>query len=179
MTALKYQNPEDTPYEIYIMRHGIAEDLGVGDAMHDSDRKLTDEGKDKMRKIARGLKRLGVELDWIVSSPLRRARETAEIVSGVVGSKVPLDTCEALEPGESDDRLFAFLAVHPERRRMLLVGHEPDVSMLAARLMGAGRNVNLAFKKGACCLIVSEEFPGRSRGRLAWWLTPRQLCAIG
>ena len=178
MVASKNKDQGDTAYEFYIMRHGIATQLGSDGSRDDSKRKLTPEGREKMQEIAKGLKRLGLEVDWIVTSPLVRAVETAEIVSGALGSKAPLDSCDELRPGEPAEKLLAYLAKQPDRKRILLVGHEPDLTMLAARLMGAGRNANLAFKKGGCCLIVSDQFPLKSEGHLVWWLTPRLLRAM-
>jgi len=162
-----------TAYELYIMRHGAAtaRDPGVAD---DAKRPLTPEGKKKMREIGRGLVRVGFEPDWIVSSPLVRAVETAEIVAQSLAVKVPLDFADALRPGGSAEAIISFLAKHPGRKSVLIVGHEPDLSQMAARLIGA-RHSNLAFKKGGCCLIAFGEFPPKSPGELIWWLTPRVL----
>lgn len=164
-----------TQYEFYIMRHGVAvtrESTGFAD---DSKRPLTPEGKEKMREIGKGLSRLRVGVDWIVSSPLVRAVETAEIVAESLGSNVPLDFSDALRPGGSAEALISLLAKHLDRNSVLVVGHEPDLSKLAARLMGAGRQANLTMKKGGCCLIAFDEFPPKSPGQLVWWLTPRLL----
>ena len=162
-------------YELYIMRHGLAVTRDVTTVMDDAKRPLTSEGKQKMREIASGLDRMGIEVDWIVSSPLIRAVETAEIVGDALGSKPPLDTCDALKPGSAPEALITFLAKRPNRRRVLVVGHEPDLSELAARLMGAGRNANMPFKKGGCCLITFSIFPPKLPGRLVWWLPPRVM----
>ena len=162
-------------YELYIMRHGIAVDRGSAGFSDDTKRPLTPEGKKKMKEIASGLLRLGFDVDWIVSSPLLRAAESAEIMAEELGPGVPKDFCDALCPGGSPEVLITFLARHANRKRVLVVGHEPDLSELAARLMGAGRHANLAFKKGGCCLITFAEFPPKSPGQLVWWLTPRLL----
>ncbi len=162
-------------YEFYIMRHGIAVIRGATSMVDDAKRPLTPEGKQKMREIASGLVRTGLEADWIVSSPLVRAVETAEIVEEALASKPPLDFCDALRPGGDPGGLITFLAKHTNRRRVLVVGHEPDLSELAARLIGAGRNANMPFKKGGCCLITFSEFPPKTPGRLVWWLTPRVM----
>ena len=162
-------------YELYIMRHGLAAERSVTTVMEDAKRPLTPEGKQKMREIASGLMRAGLEADWIVSSPLARAVETAEIVADAQESKPPLDHCEALRPGGDPEALVAFLAKRSNRRRVLVVGHEPDLSQLAARLIGAGRNANMPFKKGGCCLITFTTFPPKSPGRLVWWLPPRVM----
>jgi phosphohistidine phosphatase len=161
-------------YELYIMRHGIA----VARGSHfedDSKRPLTPVGKKKVKEIANGLKRLGVGLEWVVSSPLVRAVETAEIVAESLAPNVPLDFCDALRPGGSAEALVTFLARYPNRKRVLVAGHEPDLSMLAARLIGAGRHTNLAFKKGGCCLVEFDQMPPKSPAQLIWWATPRLL----
>jgi phosphohistidine phosphatase len=162
-------------YELYIMRHGIAVDRGSEGFSDDSQRPLTPEGKAKVRQIAKGLKRLGVDLDWIVCSPLIRAVETAQVITEVLYTNIPLDNSEALSPGASPEALISLLAKHPARRCALVIGHEPDLSDLAARLIGAGRHAGLSFKKGGCCLIAFEQFPPKSAGQLVWWLTPRVM----
>ncbi len=164
-----------TRWKLCIMRHGVAVTRETEGYSDDSKRPLTPDGKRKMQGIAKGLRRLGFVADWIVSSPLVRAVETAEIVAESVGSDVALDFSNTLSPGGSPEALLGFLGKHADRKRVLVVGHEPDLSELAARLIGAGRRANLAFKKGGCCLIRFDEFPPRSPGRLLWWLTPRAL----
>jgi phosphohistidine phosphatase len=138
-----------------------------------------EQGRKRKRQHIRspgdGLKRLGIELDWIVSGPLVRAVQTAEALAQTLQPGVLLEHSEALSPGGSAEALIAHLAKHSGRRRVLLVGHEPDLGELAVRLIGAGRQAHLAFKKGGCCLIRFEEFPPRSPGELIWWLTPRIL----
>jgi phosphohistidine phosphatase len=164
-----------TGYALYIMRHGLAVTRGSVRFSDDAQRPLVPEGKEKMRQIAEGLKRMGFEVDWIVSSPLVRAVETAGIIAESLASSAPVDVCEAMRPGGSPEEVIAFLAKRPSRTRVLVVGHEPDLSELAARLIGAGSHANLALKKGGCCMISFDEFPPRSPGQLVWWLTPRLL----
>jgi phosphohistidine phosphatase len=166
-------------YELYIMRHGIAVMRGASTVLEDSKRPLTPEGQDKMREISAGLVRAGIEVDWIVSSPLVRAVETAEIVANALDSQPPLDRCEALRPGGDAEALVAFLAKRSNHRRVMVVGHEPDLGELAARLIGAGRNANMPFKKGGCCLIAFSDFPPKAPGRLVWWMTPRVMRKLG
>ena len=157
------------------MRHGIAVTRGSAGFNDDSKRPLTPDGKDKLRKATAGLAKIQFDVDWIVTSPLVRAVETAEIVAETLGSKAPIDFCDALRPGGSAEALVAFLAKRSGRRRVLVVGHEPDLSDMAARLVGGGRNANLAFRKAGCCLIAFDEFPPKSPGQLVWWLTPKIL----
>jgi phosphohistidine phosphatase len=162
-------------YELCIMRHGAAAARGEAAYFDDAKRPLTAAGKEKMHEIAAGLKKAGFEADWIVSSPLVRAEETAKIVATALTPHTPMETSETLSPGAAPEALLAFLAKHRDRRHILVVGHEPDLSHLAARLIGSGRNANLAFKKGGCCLISFREFPPKAPGQLVWWLTPRIL----
>jgi phosphohistidine phosphatase len=169
------ESPYLEGYNFYIMRHGLASPRGAAGVSDDAKRPLTPEGKKKMQEIARGLIRLGVELDWVVSSPMVRAVETAGIVADALSAKVPMDITETLSPGGSPEALIAFLANHPHRKRVLVVGHEPDLSELAARLVGAGRHAHISFKKGGCCWISFDEFPPKSPGELVWWLTPRVM----
>ncbi len=147
--------------------------------MDDAKRPLTPEGKQKMREIASGLVRAGLEADWIVSSPLVRAVETAEIVAEALEFQASLGPLRCSRPGGDPEALITFLAKRSNRRRVLVVGHEPDLGELAARLIGAGRNANMPFKKGGCCLITFSEFPPKSPGRLVWWLTPRIMRKLG
>jgi phosphohistidine phosphatase len=162
-------------YELYVMRHGAAVERGSAGYADDSKRPLTPEGRKKVQEIARGLMRLGFDPDWIVSSPLVRAAETARLVAESLGASVAVDFADPLRPGGSPEALIAFLAKRSNRTRVLVVGHEPDLSEMAGRLIGAGRRSHLAFKKGGCCLITFDQFPPKSPGKLLWWLTPRIL----
>ena len=169
---------QDSPvYQLFLMRHGIAEDRGSSAASEDAARQLTEKGKQKLQQIASALHGLDFEVDWIVTSPLVRAAQTAEVIAAALPAPVPVDSCAALRPGGSPEDVLSFLEQKSDRRKVLLVGHEPDLSYLAARLIGAGRQANLAFKKGGCCLIECEQSPGQSPGQLVWWLTPRLLRA--
>jgi len=165
-------------YCLYVMRHGIAVERGSPGVSDDDARALTAKGKKKLQQVTAGLRRLGFKPDWIVTSPLVRAEETAAIVAQSLASDAPMDSCDALRPGGTVGELQAFLSAQPKRRKVLLVGHEPDLSRLVAQWIGAGRNTNLAFRKGGCCLIQWDDTPFASDGQLVWWLTPRLLRAI-
>ena len=178
-TLLRKPGHDRGAFQIFIMRHGIAARRGSPPGSGDAKRPLTAKGKKRTEQIAAGLNRLGCEVDWIVTSPLVRAAQTAEIVAASLSKKVPVDVCAALRPGGSAEDLLSFVAKKPDRKSVLLVGHEPDLSELAGRLIGAGSKARLAFKKGGCCCIEFDHHPSRSTGQLLWWLTPRLLRAIG
>ena len=140
MTPKEESNSGQVPatgYELFIMRHGIAAERSAADCADDAKRPLTPEGKKKTRECVAGLARMGFVPDWIVTSPLVRAAETAALVADEVGSRVPVEICDALRPGGSPEALITFLAKRSDRRHVLVVGHEPDLSELAARLIGA------------------------------------------
>jgi len=161
-------------YSLYLMRHGKAA-RGGSPYSDDAKRPLTAQGIKDLQKISKGMIRAGVGLDWIVSSPLVRAKETAQIVAESFTPKVPVEFAEALAPGGTVEALLAFLGKQPARTSTLLVGHEPGLSEFACRLIGANLDAGLAFKKAGCCLITFPEVPQISCGRLFWWLTPRLL----
>src|SRR5262245_42946039 len=160
------------PYELYLIRHAIAEERG--DAWPDDDKRpLSDEGTSRMRKAARGLDRVGVSLDAVLTSPLVRARQTAEIVAAAMSQRPSIITAEALAPGGGYAALAAELDKHARKNRSALFGHEPGIGELAARLIGSRHAIE--FKKGAVCRIDVDELPPGGPGELRWFLTPRML----
>ena len=159
--------------EIYLVRHAIAEERGP-EFPDDKLRPLTTEGTRRFKEAVRGLSTLGVGLDVIFTSPLIRARETATILGAGLGRRVPIEQVEALAPGGKPAAVIDAIAKRPKAlRRVALVGHEPDLGELAARLLGARGGVE--FKKGAVCAIdVDDATPG-GPGTLRWLLPPRAL----
>ena len=162
------------PYELYLVRHGVAEERGDKWA-DDTKRPLTASGIDRLKKAARGLERLGVTLDVILSSPLVRARQTAEILSARLGGHPPIVNSDALAPGGTFAALVADLEKHARKTRIALVGHEPAMGELAARLIGSRRAIEL--KKGAVVRIDVDALPPNG-GDLRWLMTARMLKAI-
>ena len=160
------------PYEIYLIRHGLAEERG-NSWPDDAKRPLTDEGMSRMRKSVRGLSRLGVTLDVVLTSQLVRARQTAEIVAAGLSPRPSLITAESLAPDGSFAAVVADLEKHARKRRIALVGHEPGIGELAARLVGLRHPIE--FKKGGVCRIDVDELPPKDPGALRWFLTPKLL----
>ena len=163
------------PYELYLIRHGVAEEQG--DAWpDDTKRPLTEEGMNRLRKGARGLAALGVSFDVVLTSPLVRTKQTADIVAGAFDPRPSIVTVDALAPGGSAQAVIADLEKQSRRKCIALVGHEPGIGELAARL--AGSRHPFEFKKGAVCRIDVEALPAAGPGTLRWFLTPRILRAI-
>ena len=163
------------PHELYLIRHGLAEERG-DEWPDDNKRPLTDEGISRMRKAARGLARLGMTVDIVLSSPLVRARQTAELVAAGLDPRPSLVNIDSLAPDGSYAAIVADLEKHGRKPRIALVGHEPAIGELAARLIGSRHA--LEFKKGAVCRIDLDELPPAGPGDLRWMLTPKILRSL-
>src|SRR5215468_2671574 len=135
---------------LYVMRHGDSVNPGVwqGDEVA---RPLTDEGRVESRQVAEGLRWLDPKIDVIVTSPLTRARETAEPVAQALG--VPLRVDDLLSPGCTLHTLAPLLRSSRSMQGMLVVGHEPDLSALIGLLIAGHSLARVAMKKGACCRL--------------------------
>ena len=165
--------------DLYIIRHGLAHPLGQKNDFTDEKRTLTSQGRDRMREIAKGLRKLEIRPEMILTSPFARARETAEIVADSlsVDGKMLIPTSN-LAPGSTfEDLLAEIKEKHVES--IALVGHEPALGELAGLIISGDSAIALPLKKGgACCINVTESIPS-FKGALVWLLTPKQLRIIG
>jgi phosphohistidine phosphatase len=162
-------------YEIYLIRHGLAEARSEA-WPDDTKRPLTDEGMTRLRKAARSLAQLGISFDVVLTSPFVRTRQTAEIVAAAFAPRPAVISVEALASGGSVAAVLAELEKHGRRTRIGIVGHEPGVGELGARL--AGMRHPMEFKKGAICRIDVEMLPPKGAGTLRWFLAPKILRAL-
>ena len=147
---------------VYLMRHGIAEEPSRG--VSDADRALTEDGVRKTTRVAEGLRALGVVPDAILSSPLRRADETARIAGGILAPDCAI-TFTPLLAGDTPTEAIA-KCLRPPRaaRQVMLVGHQPGLGELASDLMtGAADLSPLPFKKAASPPSRSTPFPRTRR----------------
>lgn len=165
--------------KLLIIRHARAEDRSdLLSVKHDAERRLTEVGRKDMHKTAKGLREIAPAIDTVATSPLVRARETAEIVARVLGVRETTELA-CLAPDGDHDALDAWLGQQPADAAVALVGHEPHLSSLASRLIGAGDRSALTFKKGACALLEFRNRPRSGNGILLWLLQPGQLRKIG
>jgi phosphohistidine phosphatase len=154
---------------VYFLRHGKADRAQWhGD---DDARPLTAEGEEAMRREAKSLRAMGLALDLIVTSPLARARRTAEIVADELGLGGRLVEDAGLAPGFDVRRLEQVLATHGPAESVMVVGHEPDFSATVAELIGGG---DIVMKKGGLAR-VDVIAPVAGGGQLVWLLTPPLL----
>jgi phosphohistidine phosphatase len=162
--------------ELYLVRHASAAERGPK-YPDDRLRPLTPAGSRKFGASVPGLIAMDVIIDFVLTSPLVRARETATLLASGLKPKPAMAEIEALAPGGRPQAIVEAIKTHSKRhRRLALVGHEPDLGELAARLLGARGNVE--FKKGGVCLIEVDGATPGGPGTLRWMLTPKALRAL-
>jgi len=141
--------------DLYILRHGIAAERDPQKYPDDDLRPLTPEGRRKAKRVAAALKDLGYEFDLILSSPLKRALKTAEIVAAVFQAEGRLEVTSHLEPGGDPGKLIAEIAAR-RRQSVLLVGHEPYLSQLISVLLSGRTGLEIDLKKAGFCHLQIE-----------------------
>lgn len=158
--------------DLFILRHGQAGRSSP--ARDDSKRGLTVEGEKEIRDIAKGLRALGIEFDHILTSPLVRSRQTAELVFQIVGHKNQVQEMEELKPEGSKSQLFSKLSKFRRDSTVLVVGHEPYLSELIAGAISNGQ-CKIDLKKGGVARIRVTNILPALKGELRWLLTPKHL----
>ena len=161
--------------KVYLVRHGTAVNIGEQGVTTDAARMLSDEGRAKTGKAARGLSRVpDVTIERIVSSPLVRALETAEIFAKALGVKRMVESLPELAPGRSTEDVTAWLAAQPPAD-IALVGHMPDLADLASALTCTGSAIDVVFKKAAVLCLEFDRRAMPGSGRFVWLLQPDVL----
>jgi phosphohistidine phosphatase len=160
--------------KIYIMRHGDAATMQEAGVTTDEDRPLTDLGREEVALMAGILERLSVKPALILSSPLVRARQTAEIVSEHFGSLVGVTNGMDLAPGGSPAGVLAHILRHGRPSETVLTGHMPDVAILAGFLAWNQRESFIRFRTaGVCRIDLPDDSPAPGYGDLRWLIPPR------
>jgi phosphohistidine phosphatase len=150
---------------LYFLRHGDAGTQASG--MADDERLLTDAGIAALRAAAPLWRRLNLRPDVVLTSPLARARQTADLFCEAIGGEPISD--DGLRPGASWGNLARAMAAHADARRVLFVGHEPDLSSAIAELSGAG---SVRMRKGSLACLEFYGVPEPGAGEIAWLLDP-------
>lgn len=162
--------------KLLVVRHGAAVDAEEFARTGNSDdlRPLTAEGETEMKKIATGLRAEVEALDVLATSPLTRARQTAEILADAYGIGAP-EVTTALVPGAPFEEFEQWSSSLGERKVIAVVGHEPHLSSLVTWLLAGRRDSRIRLNKGGACLVEFVTRPRPDSGTLNWLLTPRQL----
>jgi len=165
--------------QLLVIRHAIAEerDEFARTGQPDSERPLTDYGRRRMRRNARGLQRVVQRPDALATSPFTRAAETARIVADTLGV-VSIEVIDALTPEHRPRDLVPWLSRQATDATVAVVGHEPHLGALITWLVCGREEANAELKKGGVCLLDLGSHPEPGSAVLHWLLTPAQLRAI-
>jgi phosphohistidine phosphatase len=156
--------------ELYVVRHGIAETGGEG--MSDASRALTGKGRRRFQKTARAFGKRGNRLDLVLTSPLVRAVQTAEILAGAADPE-EVAVLEELDPRFDVESLRTAVAKRAGKAEAVaIVGHEPQLSSLLAALSGVSQS-DLDLKKGSIVRIDVDAMTDGNSVDPRWWLKPR------
>ncbi|HEX6801082.1 MAG TPA: phosphohistidine phosphatase SixA [Candidatus Binatia bacterium] len=164
---------------VYLMRHGAAVEKDDPSVANDNERPLTKKGVKRLRRAARGLGQLEIPFDGIVTSPVLRARQTADIVAAALGLESRLEEVSGLAPESTVELLLFGLARYHDREHLLMVGHEPLLSQTIGSLLCGGRGFEIALRKGSLCRIEIDGLPPSNPAILHWLLAPKQLRLLG
>ncbi len=159
--------------ELLVVRHGIA--LGREDAaaaeLDDRERPLTRRGRERTTLVAEALAKRKPRLDAIFTSPLRRARETAELLADACGGLNCVETTSLL-PDADPRELAEFLSERTVPRTIAVVGHEPHLGCFVGWSLTGERRSVIELRKAGTCLLRFEGAPRAGEGRLIWLLSP-------
>jgi phosphohistidine phosphatase len=164
--------------ELYILRHGEA-GKRIPSGSKDSERPLTVAGQEEVTEIAKALDRLNVRFDFVATSPLKRARQTAETVAKVLRvKKGSVEEWGELKPEGRRSELYRRLSQFKPESSVLVVGHEPHLSAMVSEIVFDGGNGRIVLKKAGLAKITVTAFQPRTKGELRWLLTPKHLKKI-
>jgi phosphohistidine phosphatase len=164
--------------KLYIVRHAIAVPRGTP-GIQDDDRPLTEEGIQKMRRAAAGLRNLNFVPELIVCSPLLRAKQTAEILLEAFGESIKVNILPALKP--SADRRDLYHSIEEYEKKLsslMLVGHQPSLGEIAGEIAWGSRESYVDLKKGGACIIDLERMGNPPQGNMLALLTPSILRTV-
>jgi phosphohistidine phosphatase len=154
---------------LFLFRHGLAVPHGT-EGIEDDQRPLTSKGERRVRQVARGLKRLGLKLDRIVTSPLPRARRTAEITADVLDAAFLLEDADVLRPSSPPEAIRDWLASRSDAR-IMLIGHNPNLSELLSLLCtGQLRPMVIELRKAGVASLRDDPL---GRYQIDWLSRPR------
>ncbi|MBI2152263.1 MAG: histidine phosphatase family protein [Candidatus Rokubacteria bacterium] len=148
------------------------------DAANDELRALTDAGREQHSHVSRALNRMGIAIDRLLSSPLLRARQTAEITAAALGFGGAIEETPALGDDFSVDALLERVAALPAEATVACVGHEPHLGRFAGALLTPDGNLAIGVKKSGVVGIQCEDLPARGNGTLLFAFRPEELLRL-
>jgi phosphohistidine phosphatase len=158
---------------LYLMRHANA-GLSRENPVLDTKRSLVKEGKEQCMLMARMLSALKVQVDVIVSSPLKRAMQTAQFVGTELGYEGKVEASNALLPNAAFANFQDMLAKYADHEGLLAVGHNPVLYQFLGRLITGNGGAAIRMRKGSIARVDLDHHPPR----LQWLIDPRSARAI-
>ena len=159
--------------DLFILRHGKAEKSSDGTA--DAARALTRDGKKEVKKVARWMKKNKFRFEAIATSPLKRSRGTAKIIAKGLGQKDRLVVWDELAPGGDHDSVCYHVSGYGEHASVLVIGHEPGLSLLISKITDDTSNSSPVIAKAGLAKIQNYSYTKRPSGDLQWLLTPKHM----
>ena len=159
---------------LLLVRHADAGDVDSARYPDDRLRPLTPDGEREHGAVAVALARFGLAVTHVLTSPRTRARQTAEITARALGV-ADVMVVDALGESFLLEGVLAALSALPTSAVVVCVGHEPNISRFAATLLHGDGNLRLAFAKSAVMALDCDGPPAPGRGRLVFFVTPREL----
>ncbi|HEV2696179.1 MAG TPA: phosphohistidine phosphatase SixA [Verrucomicrobiae bacterium] len=167
---------------LFILRHGIASDPGedgLPKKLPDAERPLSTKGKQRLGDVTWAMRKMELKFDAILSSPLLRARQTAQIVNEALGSKHKIVLCDHLAPEGSPKALIEQVNGLPAPvKNVLLAGHEPYLSRFIALLTTGNTMASIELRKGGLARLEVEDLRYARCATFRWLLTPKQMALM-
>lgn len=164
--------------ELYILRHGEA-GKRIPNGVKDSERPLTAAGLEEVEQVASALAKLGVGFDFVATSPVKRASQTAGAVADVLKiKKGGMEEWGELKPEGSRAELYRKLSQFKPESSVLVIGHEPYLSTMVSEIISGGAAGGIVLKKAGLARITVTSFQPRIKGELKWLLTPKHIKKI-
>ena len=174
------------PVDLYILRHGDAEPLGLN-SQDDADRSLTSEGLEVMARAGQGMCRMGITLDVLLSSPKKRARQTAQIVHEELSLVSPITFSDSITTGSWKELLVEVNVANTHTNKqysqyldagVMIVGHEPYLGQLIGVLTTGVSSCFTELVPGSLCKLRLRKIAYRQVGTIQWMLTPEHLMLV-
>lgn len=157
--------------KLYLVRHAIAEDSANHE--DDSQRPLTEKGRERMKKIAAALMKIGVQPNLIVSSPYVRASQTASVLAKALKYRAEILYSDSLVPMGNADDMIGEINDKYSVEELMLVGHEPNLSSLGGVLLVGSTGIAINLKKGGVCCLSVDNLHHDRKAVLEWLITPK------
>lgn len=156
--------------KVYLVRHATAEDAA---GKEDASRRLIDRGREEARRVGRALRALGAHVGVVLSSPLIRAQETAELLAAELLPPAPVREDERLACGATPEAFREAIAQAADAGEVVVVAHQPDLGRFVAELLELGPEAHVPFRPSSMYALEASAAEGRAK--LLWRKHPDEL----